>query len=103
MAIAMLMILFIHSEMMVKNVFLRLCGGFSVMIRPDKDMDLDLPSLEGAVPDKVSKGMMKFHWHGVEITMYPSGGLIFYHFEDQDLAERYAHEIWDAFGLTECS
>ena len=97
------MILFSHPETMVKNVFLRLCGGFSVMIRPDRDMDLDLLSLKGIVPDKVSKAMMKFRWQGIEVTMYPSGGLIFYHFEDQDASERYAHEIWGALGITECS
>ena len=30
----------------MKNVFLRLCGGFSVMIRPDSDMGLDLRTLD---------------------------------------------------------
>ena len=85
---------------MVKNVFLRLCGGFSVMIRPDTDMDLDLKSLKGIVPDSVSKAMMKFHWEGIEVTMYSSGGLIFYHFEDQELAEEYAQRIWSTFGLS---
>lgn len=85
---------------MVKNVFLRLCGGFSVMIRPEKDMDLDLFSLHGIDADSVSKAMMKFHWEGIEVTMYSSGGLIFYHFEDQDTAERYALEIWERLGIS---
>ena len=87
---------------MVKNVFLRLCGGFSVMIRPDTDMDLDLPSLKGIDAESVSKAMMKFHWNGVETTMYNSGGLIFYHFEDQELAETYAKQIWSALGVPGC-
>ena len=85
---------------MVKNVFLRLCGGFSVMIRPDTDMDLDLLSLRGFEPDSVSKAMMKFRWEGIDVTMYSSGGLIFYHFEDQGLAEEYAQRIWGIFGLS---
>ncbi|MBO7409875.1 MAG: hypothetical protein J6T68_02965, partial [Candidatus Methanomethylophilaceae archaeon] len=57
-------------------------------------------SLRGFEPESVSKAMMKFHWKGVETTMYSSGGLIFYHFEDQELAETYAKEIWSTFGLS---
>ena len=75
----------------MKNIFLRLCGGFSVMIRPDYDMGLDLLTLDCF--DDVSKKnaiMLKFLWEGIEVTMYRDGSLIFYHFEDQDVAERYA-------------
>lgn len=88
---------------MVKNVFLRLCGGFSVMIRPDRDMDLDLMSLKAIDAVSVSKAMMKFRWEGIEVTMYSSGGLIFYHFEDQEKSEIYAHQIWERLGIIEPS
>ena len=79
----------------MKNVFLRLCGGFSVMIRPDEDMGLDLEKVD-CFDDVISRGksLMKFRWNGVEVTLYRDGGLIFYHFEDQEIAERYAAEIW---------
>ena len=42
--------------------------------------------------------MLKFLWEGIEVTMYRDGSLIFYHFEDQDVAERYAGEIWERIG-----
>ena len=61
------------------------------MIRPDYDMGLDLLTLDCF--DDVSKKnaiMLKFLWEGIEVTMYRDGSLIFYHFEDQDVAERYA-------------
>jgi hypothetical protein len=83
----------------VKNVFLRLCGGFSVMVRPDEDMDLDLESVDCF--DTISSGhaLMKFMWEGIEVTLYRNGGLIFYHFEDQETAGGYALEIWKRLGL----
>ena len=83
----------------MKNIFLRLCGGFSVMIRPDSDMGLDLRTLDCF--DDVSKKnaiMLKFPWEGIEVTMYRDGSLIFYHFEDQEIAEKYAGEIWERIG-----
>ncbi len=84
----------------MKNVFLRLCGGFSVMIRPDSDLGLDLSKVD--VPDVIKRGnsMMKFMWEGVEVTLHANGGLIFYHLEDQELAGRYALDIYRAIGVS---
>ena len=83
----------------MKNVFLRLCGGFSVMVRPDEDLDIDLDSVDCF--DTFSRGhaLMKFMWDGIEVTLYRSGGLIFYHFEDQEKAGEYALEIWKKLGI----
>ena len=84
----------------MKNVFVRLCGGFSVMVRPDEDMDLDLDSIDRF--DTVSRkpGMIKFMWEGIEVTLYGNGGLIFYHLEDQEVAGRYALQIWEMLGVS---
>ena len=83
----------------MKNVFLRLCGGFSVMIRPENDIHPDFSKLEPFNPTYRSDSMIKFRWEGIDVTMYHNGGLIFYHFEDQELAEQYALRIYEVCGL----
>ena len=69
------------------------------MIRPDTDIHLDLSGIDCF--DCISKGtlMMKFMWEGIEVTLYRNGGLIFYHFEDQEAAGRYAEQIWERIGV----
>lgn len=85
----------------MKNVFLRLCGGFSVMIRPDRDMGLDLSTIHCFDTFHHGTALMKFRWEGIEVTLYRDGGLIFYHYEDQETAERYARQIWSMIGTGE--
>ena len=84
----------------MKNVFLRLCGGFSVMIRPDRDLSLDLSGIDCFDTFYRGNALMKFRWEGGEVTLYRNGGLIFYHLEDQELAGRYAADIYSRLGIS---
>ena len=69
------------------------------MIRPDSDMGLDLRTLDCFDGTVIKNAiMLKFPWEGIEVTMYRDGSLIFYHYEDQDAAGRYAEEIWKRIG-----
>ncbi len=69
------------------------------MIRPDEDMNLDLRSIDCFDIIKPGTALMKFMWEGIEVTLYRNGGMVFYHFEDQEAAERHATEIWKRIGV----
>ena len=73
-----------------------LCGGRSLMLVPRSFMEMD-PSERvrelGADVLRSSSEMAEFMYEGVKVTLYPNGGLMFYHLDDPDLAERYADTI----------
>ena len=70
-----------------------------MMLSPSERPDIDLISVPARLGDEVlrsSKDMVEFMLHGVKLTLYPNGSVMFYHFTDLKTAEAYADEVMAA-------
>ena len=56
---------------------------------------MSLMSVSGSFDDvmRVSKDMIEFMYHGIKITLYPNGSVMFYHFTDLEKGRLYADEV----------
>ena len=77
----------------------RLCGSEALMAIPADLLDLDVQGcigmLEnvGATMRCVESCMLQFDWNGMEVTLYPSGKVMFFPVKDKQMCIRYATEI----------
>ena len=66
-----------------------------MMLSPSERMEIDPMSGSETFEDviRVSKDMMEFTYHGIKITLYPNGSVMFYHFTDLEKGRLYADEV----------
>ena len=66
-----------------------------MMLSPSERLEIDLMSVSKSFDDvlRVSKDMMEFTYHGIRITLYPNGSVMFYHFTDLEAGRSYADEV----------
>ena len=72
-----------------------LCGGESMMLSPAERPKIDMISAPGRLDSvlRANKDMVEFMYNDIKLTLYPNGSVMFYHFTDLEVAERYAGEV----------
>ncbi|MBR4504180.1 MAG: hypothetical protein IKP20_04320 [Candidatus Methanomethylophilaceae archaeon] len=80
----------------------RLCGGDSFMAISAEPMDIDMAkaaesiSARGCPISKVGELELTFTWNGMEVTLYPSGKIMFFPLKDRALCIKYATELLES-------
>ncbi|WP_026069007.1 hypothetical protein [Methanomassiliicoccus luminyensis] len=67
-----------------------------MMLTPRTKIAVDMAHAADVLKDisnKTTEMLVQFDWKGVQITLYRSGSMHFYHFIDVPLGKRYAEEI----------
>lgn len=71
------------------------------MLIPKARLKLDMGRAAIALDDAVIKGtelMIQMNWKGVQVTLYGSGSMHFYHFTDAAMGRQLALEILSSIG-----
>lgn len=74
---------------------MRLCGGLSLMLIPNREVQISMVDAKDILPDVIRSNdeFIEFIKDELHITIYRSGGMLFYHFVDVDAAKKNAQEI----------
>ncbi len=84
----------------MRFAMIRLCGGASAMLTPDRKIAIDLGKCN-AIGDIIASNAeyIQFMWKGVRVTLYSNGSILFYHFIDEEKSRGYASDILRTIGV----
>ena len=74
-----------------------------MMLSPSERPDMDFASVPASLKGRVlrsTEDMIEFMHNDVKMTLYPNGSVMFYKFNDPEIAERYADDLMSTIGVT---